>query len=91
MCVELVEEVHEQVNLQAADAKNHVLLCLCPVPAVVTARLLPLHPEESQLLELGGQRDSGGVATWGATISESGGRSSDLACEHSTSLYHCVV
>lgn len=49
---ELVEEVHEEVDLEAADAQHHVFLRLCPVAAVVPPRLLPLHPQEGQLLEL---------------------------------------
>lgn len=49
---ELIEEVHEEVDLEAADAQHHVFLRLRPVAAVVPARLLPLHPQKGQLLEL---------------------------------------
>lgn len=48
----LIEEVHEEVDLEAADAKHHVLLRLRPVTAVVSAGLLTLHPQEGQLLKL---------------------------------------
>lgn len=49
---ELVEEVHEEVDLETADTQHHVLLSLCPVAAVVPPGLLPLHPQKGQLLEL---------------------------------------
>lgn len=49
---ELVEEVHEEVNLETADAQHHMFLRLCPVAAVVASGLLPLHPQEGQLLKL---------------------------------------
>lgn len=52
MGVELVEEVHEQVNLQGADTQHHVLLRLGSVAAVVPSQLLALHPQVGQLLEL---------------------------------------
>lgn len=52
MSEELIEEVHEEVDLEAADAQHHVFLRLCPVAAVVPPRLLPLHPQKGQLLEL---------------------------------------
>lgn len=52
MSVELVEEVHEQVNLQGADAQHHVLLRLGSVAAVVASQLLALHPQVGQLLKL---------------------------------------
>lgn len=50
--VELVEEVHEEINLEGADAEHHVFLRLGAVPAVIPARLLPLHPQVDELLEL---------------------------------------
>ena len=50
--VELIEEVHEEVNLEGADAKDDVLLRLRPVAAVVPARLLALHPQVDELLKL---------------------------------------
>ena len=49
---ELIEEVHEEVDLETADTQYHVFLCLCPVAAVVPPGLLPLHPQKGQLLEL---------------------------------------
>lgn len=52
MGVELVEEIHEQVYLQRADAKYDVFLRLRSVAAVVPSRLLSLHPQVHQLLEL---------------------------------------
>lgn len=52
MGVELIEEIHEQVYLQRADAKYDVLLRLRSVAAVIPSRLLPLHPQVHQLLEL---------------------------------------
>lgn len=52
MSVELVEEVHQQVDLQGADAQHHVLLCLRPVPAVVPAQLLAFHPQVREFLKL---------------------------------------
>lgn len=52
MGVELVQEVHEEVDLEGADAQDHVLLRLRAVAAVVAPRLLPLHPEVDELLEL---------------------------------------
>lgn len=52
MSKELIEEVHEEVDLKTADAQHHVLLRLCPVAAVVPPGLLPLHPQKGQLLEL---------------------------------------
>lgn len=52
MSKELVEEVHEEVDLETADTQHHVLLRLCPVAAVVPPGLLPLHPQKGQLLEL---------------------------------------
>ncbi|TNN50717.1 hypothetical protein EYF80_039106 [Liparis tanakae] len=45
MSVELVEEIHQQVDLQRADAQHHVFLRLRPVAAVVAAQLLALHPQ----------------------------------------------
>lgn len=52
MSKELVEEVHEEVDLQTADTQHHVFLRLRPVAAVVPSRLLALHPQKGQLLEL---------------------------------------
>lgn len=52
MSIEFIEEIHEQVNLQGADAKDHVLLCLGPVPTVVPSRFLPLHPQIHKFLKL---------------------------------------
>lgn len=52
MSEELIQEVHEEVNLETADAEYHMLLGLSPVAAVVPARFLPLHPQKGQLLEL---------------------------------------
>lgn len=49
---ELVEEVHEEVNLEAADTQHHVFLRLRPVAAVVASGFLPLHPQKGQLLKL---------------------------------------
>lgn len=49
---ELVEEVHEEVDLEAAHTQHHVLLRLRPVAAVVPPGLLPLHPQKGQLLKL---------------------------------------
>lgn len=49
---ELIEEVHEEVDLQAADAQHHVFLRLGPVAAVVASRFLSLHPQKGQLLKL---------------------------------------
>jgi hypothetical protein len=54
--IELIQEVHEEVNLERADAQDHVLLRLGPMSAVVASRLLPLHPEVDKLLELQGER-----------------------------------
>lgn len=59
MSEELVEEIHEEIYLQAADTEHHVFLRLRPVAAVVPSRLLSLHPQESQLLELGRKRRTG--------------------------------
>lgn len=55
---ELVEEVHEEVDLETADTQHHVFLRLRPVAAVVPPGLLPLHPQKGQLLKLysGGHR-----------------------------------
>lgn len=50
--VELVEEIHEEVDLERADTEHHVLLRLGAVPAVIPPRLLPLHPQVDELLEL---------------------------------------
>lgn len=52
MSEELVEEVHEEVDLETADTQHHVFLRLRPVAAVVPSGLLPLHPQKRQLLEL---------------------------------------
>lgn len=52
MGVELVEEVHEEVDFEGADTQHNVLLRLGPVTAVVASRLLPLHPQVDELLEL---------------------------------------
>lgn len=52
MGVELVQEVHEQVDLEGADAEHHVLLRLGSVAAVVAPGLLPLHPEVDKLFKL---------------------------------------
>jgi len=52
MSVELVEEIHQQVDLQRADAQHHVFLRLRPVAAVVAAQLLALHPQVRQLFKL---------------------------------------
>lgn len=49
---ELIEEIHEEIYLQTADAQHDVFLSLCSVTAVVPPRLLSLHPQESQLLKL---------------------------------------
>lgn len=59
MSEELIEEVHEEVDLEAADTQHHVFLRLCSVAAVVPPGLLPLHPQKGQLLELhSGRRPS---------------------------------
>lgn len=58
MGVELIEEIHEEVDLEGADAQHDVLLRLGPVTAVVASRLLPLHPQVDKLLEL--QAKAGG-------------------------------
>ena len=50
--VELVQEVHDGVSLQRGRADHHVLLCLRPVAAVRSAKLLSLQPRQRQLLEL---------------------------------------
>lgn len=50
--VELIQKVHEQVNLKGADAQDHMPLCLGPVAAVIPPRLLPLHPQVDELLKL---------------------------------------
>ena len=52
MRVELVQKVHEQVNLEGAHAQDHMLLRLGPVAAVVAPRLLPLHPQVDEFLKL---------------------------------------
>lgn len=52
MSVELVEEVHQQVNLQRADTQHHMLLRLSSVSAVVPSQLLALHPQVGQLFKL---------------------------------------
>ena len=52
MSKELIEEVHEEVDLETADAQHHVFFRLCPVAAVVAARFLSLHPQKGQLLKL---------------------------------------
>lgn len=52
MSVELVEEIHEQIYLQCADTENYMLLRLGSVAAVIASRLLSLHPQVDQLLEL---------------------------------------
>lgn len=52
MSVELVEEVHQQVDLQGADAQHHVLFRLRPMPAVVPSQLLAFHPQVRKLLKL---------------------------------------
>lgn len=49
---ELIEEVHEEVDLETADTEHHVFLCLRPVAAVVPPRLLSFHPQKGQLLKL---------------------------------------
>lgn len=53
MGVELIEEVHEEVDLEGADTQHHVLLCLGSVSAVVPPGLLTLHPQIGKLLKLG--------------------------------------
>lgn len=50
--VKLIEEVHEEINLEGADTKDDVFLRLGPVAAVIATRLLPLHPQVDELLEL---------------------------------------
>lgn len=52
MRVELVQKVHEQVDLEGAHAQDHMLLRLGPVAAVVAPRLLPLHPQVDEFLKL---------------------------------------
>lgn len=52
MSVELVEEIHQQVDLQRADAQHHMFLRLRAVAAVVSTQLLALHPQVRQLFEL---------------------------------------
>lgn len=52
MSEELIEEVHEEVDLQTADTQHHVFLRLGPVAAVVPPGLLSLHPQKGQLLKL---------------------------------------
>lgn len=52
MSVEFVEKIHEQIYLQCADAENDVFLRLGSVAAVIASRLLSLHPQVDQLLEL---------------------------------------
>lgn len=50
--VKLVEKVHEEINLEGADTKDDVFLRLGTVTAVIASRLLPLHPQVDELLEL---------------------------------------
>lgn len=52
MSVELIEEVHEEVDLERADTQHHVFLSLGSVPAVVSPRLLTLHPQVRKFLKL---------------------------------------
>lgn len=49
---ELIEEVHEEVDLEAADTQHHMFLSLRPVAAVVASGFLTLHPQKGQLLKL---------------------------------------
>ena len=52
MRIKLVEEIHDSVSLQRCAADNHVFLALRSVRRVRATQLLPLHPRESQLLQL---------------------------------------
>lgn len=52
MGVKLVEEVHEEIDLEGADTKDDVFLCLGTVTAVIPSRFLPLHPQVDELLKL---------------------------------------
>lgn len=50
--VKLIEEVHEEINLEGADTKDDMFLRLGTVTAVIASRLLPLHPQVDELLKL---------------------------------------
>lgn len=36
MGIELIQEIHEEVNLEGANTQDHMFFCLCSVAAVVT-------------------------------------------------------
>lgn len=44
MSVKLIEEVHEEVDLERTDTEDNVLLGLGTVTAVIPPRFLALHP-----------------------------------------------
>lgn len=52
MGIELIQEIHEEVNLEGANTQDHMFFRLCSVTAVVTPRLLPFHPEVDKLFKL---------------------------------------
>lgn len=37
MGIELIQEIHEEVNLEGANTQDHMLFCLCSVAAVVAS------------------------------------------------------
>lgn len=56
MSIEFIEEVHEQVDFKGADTEHNMFLCLGTMPAVVSSRLLPLHPQINQFFKLQRER-----------------------------------
>lgn len=58
MRIKLIEEVHEEIDLEGADTEDDVLLRLGTVTAVIASRLLPLHPQVDELLELQAKAES---------------------------------
>lgn len=84
MGVEFVEKIHEQIYLQCADTENDVFLRLGPVAAVISSRLLSLHPQVDQLLELARSNTRCETQTRPPTT----GARSPSACPHLQGQHH---